>query len=82
MRTRTDLDRSAVPEFFTEWEQAAATKGRSPDHRAGLEIAGRCLPAGDEKGRGDDWYDVIPLGPDQFGLVIGDAMGPGSRPRR
>ena len=49
MRARTDLNQSAVSQFFTEWEQAASeTTGRSPDHRARLETAGRCLPRGRE----------------------------------
>lgn len=42
---------------------------------AGIEVAGRCLPAGDLVG--GDFYDVIPLASGQTGLIVGDVMGHG-----
>src|SRR5213082_341033 len=43
---------------------------------SGMEIAGRCLPAAGHV-IGGDWYDIIPLGGDRTGLVVGDVMGHG-----
>jgi hypothetical protein len=43
---------------------------------AGLEIAGRCLPAAGHV-IGGDWYDIIALPGDRTGLVVGDVMGHG-----
>jgi GAF domain-containing protein len=42
---------------------------------AGLEVAGRCLPA--DGLIGGDWYDVIPLTAGRTGLIVGDVMGHG-----
>jgi serine phosphatase RsbU (regulator of sigma subunit) len=47
-----------------------------PPMPSGLEVAGRCLPAAGHV-IGGDWYDIIPLGSDRTGLVVGDVMGPG-----
>jgi hypothetical protein len=47
-----------------------------PPVPSGLEIAGRCLPAAGQL-IGGDWYDIIPLGGDRTGLVVGDVMGHG-----
>jgi hypothetical protein len=47
-----------------------------PPVPSGLEIAGRCLPAAGHV-IGGDWYDIIPLGGDRTGLVVGDVMGHG-----
>lgn len=41
---------------------------------AGLEVAGRCLPAAGSV-IGSDWYDVIPLPRGRTGLVVGDVLG-------
>lgn len=43
---------------------------------AGLEIAGRCLPAAGYV-IGSDWYDVIPLPGGRTGLIVGDVLGHG-----
>src|SRR6185437_14537652 len=47
-----------------------------PPMPSGLEVAGRCLPAAGHV-IGGDWYDIIPLGSDRTGLVVGDVMGHG-----
>lgn len=43
----------------------------------GLELAARYVPASAEAEVGGDWYDVLPLGGDRLGLVIGDVTGHG-----
>jgi serine phosphatase RsbU (regulator of sigma subunit)/anti-sigma regulatory factor (Ser/Thr protein kinase) len=43
----------------------------------GLRMAGRYLPAADESAVGGDWYDVIDLGKQCIGFVIGDVAGHG-----
>jgi serine phosphatase RsbU (regulator of sigma subunit)/anti-sigma regulatory factor (Ser/Thr protein kinase) len=43
----------------------------------GLRMAARYLPAADESAVGGDWYDVIDLGDQNLGLVIGDVAGHG-----
>jgi serine phosphatase RsbU (regulator of sigma subunit)/catechol 2,3-dioxygenase-like lactoylglutathione lyase family enzyme len=39
-----------------------------------LDYCGRCFPA---RAVGGDYYDFLDLGPDRFGLVIGDVSGKG-----
>jgi serine phosphatase RsbU (regulator of sigma subunit) len=48
--------------------------GMRPAVPAGLEVAGRCLPAADAV-ISSDWYDVIPLPRGRTGLVVGDVLG-------
>jgi serine phosphatase RsbU (regulator of sigma subunit)/anti-sigma regulatory factor (Ser/Thr protein kinase) len=43
----------------------------------GLRMAGRYLPAADESAVGGDWYDVIDLGNQSVGFVMGDVAGHG-----
>jgi serine phosphatase RsbU (regulator of sigma subunit)/anti-sigma regulatory factor (Ser/Thr protein kinase) len=43
----------------------------------GLRMAARYLPATDETAVGGDWYDVIELGNQSLGFVIGDVAGHG-----
>jgi serine phosphatase RsbU (regulator of sigma subunit)/anti-sigma regulatory factor (Ser/Thr protein kinase) len=43
----------------------------------GLRMAARYLPAADESAVGGDWYDVIDLGNQRIGFVIGDVAGHG-----
>ncbi|MGH9806559.1 MAG: SpoIIE family protein phosphatase, partial [Terriglobia bacterium] len=50
--------------FFPQW--------RPPIHK--LDYAGHCYPA---RAVGGDYYDFLDLGPDRFGLVIGDVSGKG-----
>ncbi|WP_236246048.1 SpoIIE family protein phosphatase [Streptomyces sp. CC210A] len=67
--------------LYTAQREAALTLQRSlatgalPEV-AGLELAGRYLPASDHE-VGGDWFDVIPLPGGRTGLVIGDVMGHG-----
>jgi hypothetical protein len=51
-------------------------RGTRPVAPAGLEVAGRCLPA-DGYPIGSDWYDVIPLPGGRTGLIVGDVLGHG-----
>ncbi len=48
----------------------------TPTAPAGLEVAGRCLPAAGHV-IGGDWYDIIALPDGRTGLVVGDVMGHG-----
>ena len=62
--------------------QIAATLQRSLLPRQlpqvpGLRMAARYLPAADESAVGGDWYDVIELGNNSIGFVIGDVAGHG-----
>ncbi|WP_059008360.1 SpoIIE family protein phosphatase [Streptomyces specialis] len=50
---------------------------RLPRDRPGIDIACRYLPAVSEVG--GDWFDVLQLGGDRVGLVVGDVMGKGVR---
>jgi serine phosphatase RsbU (regulator of sigma subunit) len=48
----------------------------------GLELAARYAPGGEVGGDGEvlvggDWYEVIDLGSDRVGIIIGDVMGRG-----
>jgi len=62
--------------------QIAATLQRSLLPRKlpqvpGLRMSARYLPAADESAVGGDWYDVIDLGNQCVGFVIGDVAGHG-----
>jgi len=62
--------------------QIAATLQRSLLPRQlpqvpGLRMAARYLPAADDSAVGGDWYDVIELGDNSIGFVIGDVAGHG-----
>src|SRR4051794_16822691 len=50
---------------------------RSLPQVPGLRMAARYLPAADESAVGGDWYDVIELGSQRIGFVIGDVAGHG-----
>ena len=45
---------------------------------AGIEVAGRCVPAAGQL-VGGDWYDIIPLHGGRSGIIVGDVMGHGPR---
>jgi hypothetical protein len=47
-----------------------------PQVPAGLEVAHRYLPVGDNI-VGGDWYDIVPLPGRRAALIVGDAMGHG-----
>jgi phosphoserine phosphatase RsbU/P len=42
----------------------------------GVDIASRCVPALEV---GGDYYDFVTLGPDRFGVVVGDVSGKGTQ---
>lgn len=50
---------------------------KAPASIAGLNIAAEYQPSGPAVGVGGDWFDVIQLGGDSVGLVMGDVMGHG-----
>ncbi len=56
--------------------QEALRPAAFPD-LAGVELAGRYLPAGGGREVGGDFYDVHPVGPG-WGVVIGDVSGKGA----
>jgi sigma-B regulation protein RsbU (phosphoserine phosphatase) len=88
--TQADTDRLAVladevatfvkNRTLVEEHAAALVLQRSliptvPPPIAGLDVAGRYLPA--EGDLGGDWYDVFPLPGDRVGIVMGDVLGHG-----
>jgi len=57
----------------------SARRGSPPlSELAGIEVAGRCLPAAGYDS-GGDWYDVIPLPSGRTGIIVGDVMGHGTQ---
>ena len=48
-----------------------------PPHITGYVLGHTCRPALDEALLGGDFYDVFRLGPNRFGIVIGDVSGKG-----
>ncbi|NUV61074.1 SpoIIE family protein phosphatase [Streptomyces sp. CAI-85] len=49
----------------------------TPPALPGLATASRYRPATQGAGVGGDWFDLIPLGADRVGVLIGDVMGRG-----
>ncbi|KUN81450.1 hypothetical protein AQJ64_23065 [Streptomyces griseoruber] len=49
----------------------------TPPALPGLDTASRYRPATQGAGVGGDWFDLIPLGADRVGVLIGDVMGRG-----
>ena len=47
-------------------------------HVDGVALGARYRPAGDGREIGGDFYDVFPVGPDAWGIVIGDVSGKGA----
>ncbi|MFG3659991.1 SpoIIE family protein phosphatase [Streptomyces sp. NPDC047706] len=48
-----------------------------PPRLRGLPTAHRYLASVQDPGVGGDWFDVVPLGRDRTGIVVGDVMGRG-----
>jgi serine phosphatase RsbU (regulator of sigma subunit)/catechol 2,3-dioxygenase-like lactoylglutathione lyase family enzyme len=71
---KLDLDRRAAQELeiANEVQCRLFPQSRPPIHA--LDYCGRCFPA---RAVGGDYYDFLDLGPDRFGLVIGDVSGKG-----
>jgi serine phosphatase RsbU (regulator of sigma subunit)/catechol 2,3-dioxygenase-like lactoylglutathione lyase family enzyme len=71
---KLELDRRAAQELEIANEvQCRFFPQVRPPIRA-LDYSGHCYPA---RAVGGDYYDVLDLGPDRFGLVIGDVSGKG-----
>ncbi|MEU3461183.1 PAS domain S-box protein [Streptomyces sp. NPDC006733] len=49
----------------------------SPPDLPEMQVASRYFPATQGAGVGGDWFDLIPLGGGQVGVLIGDVMGRG-----
>lgn len=67
--------------LYEQQRHVALTLQRSlmgtPPDVPGLHTASRYLPATQGAGVGGDWFDLIPLGGGQVGVLIGDVMGRG-----
>jgi len=71
---KLELDRRAAQELeiASEVQCRFFPQIRPPVHA--LDYCGHCYPA---RAVGGDYYDFLDLGPDRFGLVIGDVSGKG-----
>ncbi|MEU0673935.1 PAS domain S-box protein [Streptomyces sp. NPDC006172] len=67
--------------LYEQQRHIALTLQRSlmgtPPALPGLATASRYRPATQGAGVGGDWFDLIPLGGDRVGVLIGDVMGRG-----
>ncbi|MBK3641536.1 PAS domain S-box protein [Streptomyces sp. MBT33] len=67
--------------LYEQQRHIALTLQRSlmgaPPSLPGLATASRYRPATQGAGVGGDWFDLIPLGADRVGVLIGDVMGRG-----
>lgn len=67
--------------LYEQQRHIALTLQRSlmgtPPALPGLATASRYRPATQGAGVGGDWFDLIPLGADRVGVLIGDVMGRG-----
>lgn len=67
--------------LYEQQRHIALTLQRSlmgtPPDVPGLHSASRYLPATQGAGVGGDWFDLVPLGGGQVGVLIGDVMGRG-----
>jgi PAS domain S-box-containing protein len=70
-----------LTELYEQQRHIALTLQRSlmgtPPALPGLDTASRYRPATQGAGVGGDWFDLIPLGADRVGVLIGDVMGRG-----
>ncbi|GAA3372856.1 hypothetical protein GCM10020367_30330 [Streptomyces sannanensis] len=77
-RKRVEAELTAL---YEQQRHIALTLQRSlmgtPAAIPGLAAASRYLPATQGAGVGGDWFDLIPLGAGQVGVLIGDVMGRG-----
>ncbi|WP_340384388.1 PAS domain S-box protein [Streptomyces sp. SS7] len=77
-RKRAEAELTALLE---QQRHIALTLQRSlmgtPPALPGLDTASRYRPATQGAGVGGDWFDLIPLGADRVGVLIGDVMGRG-----
>lgn len=77
-RKRAEAELTAL---YEQQRHIALTLQRSlmgtPPAIPGLSTASRYRPATQGAGVGGDWFDLIPLGADRVGVLIGDVMGRG-----
>ncbi|MFF3205773.1 PAS domain S-box protein [Streptomyces sp. NPDC002962] len=77
-RKRAEAELKAL---YEQQRHIALTLQRSlmgtPPALPGLATASRYRPATQGAGVGGDWFDLIPLGADRVGVLIGDVMGRG-----
>ncbi|MFF3851132.1 PAS domain S-box protein [Streptomyces sp. NPDC002328] len=77
-RKRAEAELTAL---YEQQRHIALTLQRSlmgtPPALPGLATASRYRPATQGAGVGGDWFDLIPLGGDRVGVLIGDVMGRG-----
>ncbi|MFE9445100.1 PAS domain S-box protein [Streptomyces sp. NPDC006602] len=77
-RKRAEAELTAL---YQQQKHIALTLQRSlmgtPPAIPGLAAASRYRPATQGAGVGGDWFDLIPLGADRVGVLIGDVMGRG-----
>ncbi len=77
-RKRAEAELTAL---YEQQRHIALTLQRSlmgtPPALPGLATASRYRPATQGAGVGGDWFDLIPLGADRVGVLIGDVMGRG-----
>ncbi|MFI7501521.1 PAS domain S-box protein [Streptomyces sp. NPDC049687] len=77
-RKRAEAQLTAL---YEQQRHIALTLQRSlmgtPPALPGLATASRYRPATQGAGVGGDWFDLIPLGADRVGVLIGDVMGRG-----
>lgn len=83
VRDIADLRRAEeeLTELYRQQRHIALTLQRSlmgsPAEPPGMRTASRYFPATQGAGVGGDWFDLIPLGGGQVGVLIGDVMGRG-----
>ncbi|MHB9864200.1 PAS domain S-box protein [Streptomyces sp. YIM S03343] len=83
VRDISDLKRAGaeLTALYEQQRHIALTLQRSlmgtPPALPGLATASRYRPATQGAGVGGDWFDLIPLGADRVGVLIGDVMGRG-----
>ncbi|MFR9799077.1 PAS domain S-box protein [Streptomyces sp. MS06] len=77
-RKRAEAELTAL---YEQQRHIALTLQRSlmgtPPALPGLATASRYRPATQGAGVGGDWFDLVPLGADRVGVLIGDVMGRG-----
>ena len=71
---KLELDRRAAQELEIANEVQCRLFPQLRPPIASLDYCGRCFPA---RAVGGDYYDFLDLGPERFGLVIGDVSGKG-----
>ena len=77
VRRRRELEQELAEEHeIADTLQQSLLPGALP-HIPGVELTARFLPAGRRFDVGGDFYDVFPVGPGRWMLVLGDVCGKG-----